>query len=57
MTALDDLHLAMGRFLSESSEVETMMWVLFGICQQERSFPDAFNYFLDQTFGAKIAEF
>ena len=57
MTTLDDLHLAMGRFLTESSHVENMMLALYSVANQRRSLEQSFNEFMDKTFGGKIKRF
>jgi len=36
MPTLNDLHLAMGEFLTESSQVENMMLALVTVCRGDR---------------------
>ncbi|MGT2500439.1 hypothetical protein ACVOMS_05640 [Bradyrhizobium guangxiense] len=57
MPTLDDLHLAMGEFLTESSAVEDMMLGLYIVCNPDRPMGEIFNDFVDQTFGGKIKKF
>jgi hypothetical protein len=57
MPTLDDLHVAMGRFLTESSIVENGMFAIFAMSQRERSSDDVFSDFMDKTFGDKIKAF
>lgn len=57
MPTLDDLHLAMGKFLTESSEVENMMLSLVIACQLNRDMHDVFVEFMGKTFGGKIDSF
>jgi hypothetical protein len=57
MATLDDLHLAMGRFLTESSHVENIMLSLYYVSDPNRSFDRLVGEFLDQTFGTKIRMF
>ena len=57
MATLSDLHMEMGRFLTESSQVENMMHVLFSVAQKEHPSRDAFAYFNGKTFGGKINAF
>jgi hypothetical protein len=51
MAALDDLHLAMGRFLTESSHAENVMFSLYHVCTPTRPLDQRFHEFTDQTFG------
>jgi hypothetical protein len=53
---LDDLHLAMGRFLTESSQVENMMLALVAVAQTGRPIEEVSANFMDKTFGEKIKE-
>jgi hypothetical protein len=56
--SLDDLHLLMGRFLTESSHVENMMLALVvSVSQTGRAIEDVSAQFMDKTFGEKIKEF
>jgi hypothetical protein len=57
MPTKDDLHRAMGEFLTESSQVENMMLGLVTLCQRERSMDDVFVEFMGWTLGDKIKEF
>jgi hypothetical protein len=57
MATLDDLHLAMGRCLTESSHAESVMFSLYYVCNPNRSLEQLFNKFMDQTFGTKIEMF
>src|SRR5262245_50460974 len=57
MATLDDLHLAMGRFLTESSHAENIMFSLYYICSPNPSLERLFNEFIDKTFGEKIKLF
>jgi hypothetical protein len=57
MPTLDDLHLAMGEFLTESAQVENMMLSLVIACQPNRDMHDVFVEFMGKTFGGKIDSF
>jgi hypothetical protein len=57
MATLSELHTEMGRFLTESSQVENMMYLLFSVAQKEHPPRDAFVYFNGKTFGGKIDAF
>src|SRR4051812_37868681 len=57
MPTLDDLQVAMGRFLTESSMVENAMLAIFAACQRERSSDDVFRDFMGETFGGMIKAF
>ena len=57
MRTLDDLHFAMGDFLTESSHVENMMLALVTACQRNREMDDVFVEFMGKTFGQKIGSF
>jgi len=52
----DDMNLALGRFLSESSDTENVMLSLFLYCNLE-ALDTSFDKFMNQTFGGKIALF
>jgi hypothetical protein len=54
---LDDLHLAMGRFLTESSEVEGMMGSLVQLGRGNRTMEETFIDYMGKTFGQKISAF
>ena len=56
MTALDDLHREMGRFLTESSHLENLMLLYVAVTTQ-RSFPDVIVDFMGKPFGDKIKDF
>ena len=56
MTALDDLHREMGRFLTESSHLENLMMLYVAVTTQ-RSFPDVIVDFMGKPFGDKIKDF
>jgi hypothetical protein len=57
MPTLNDLHLAMGEFLTESSQVENMMLALVMVCRDDRPRDDVFVGFMEKTFGDKIKIF
>ena len=57
MPTLNDLHLAMGEFLTESSQVENMMLALVTVCRGDRPMDEVFVDFMGKTFGQKIAAF
>jgi hypothetical protein len=57
MATLDDLHLAMGRFLTESSHVENMMMGLYFVCNSDSPSHSLFSKFMAETFGKKIKMF
>jgi hypothetical protein len=57
MATLDDLHLAMGHFQTESSHVENIMLSLYYVCTPARSLEKHYNEFMDETFGGKITKF
>jgi hypothetical protein len=57
MATLDDLHLAMGRFLTESSHVENMLMGLYFVCNPNSPSHSLFSKFMDETFGKKIKMF
>jgi hypothetical protein len=57
MPMLNDLHLAMGEFLTESSQVENMMLALVMVCRDGRPMDDVFVEFMGKTFGKKIDMF
>jgi hypothetical protein len=52
----DELHLAMGEFLSECSNLENMLISLMMFCQDKRHFQEIHLEMLDKTFGARIRE-
>jgi hypothetical protein len=54
MPTLNDLHTAMGRFLTESSHVENLMLALVSVAQRNRTMEEAFIDFMGKTFGGKI---
>ena len=54
---IDDLHLAMGVFLTESSQLEDLMLNVYIYSNPDRPIGDSFNEFVDQTFGGKIVRF
>jgi len=56
MATFDDLHLAMGRFLTESSHVENVMFSLYYVCTPNQSIDRRYE-FMDETFGRKITIF
>jgi hypothetical protein len=57
MPTLNDLHLAMGEFLTESSHFENMMLALVMVCPDDRPMDDVFIGFMEETFGGKIKIF
>jgi hypothetical protein len=57
MPTLNDLHLAMGEFLTECSHVENMMLGLVIVCRGDRPMDDVFVQFMGETFGGKIKIF
>src|SRR6516164_10538238 len=57
MPTLNDLHLAMGEFLTESSQVENMMLALVTVCRGDRPMDKVFVEFMGKTFGQKIDTF
>jgi hypothetical protein len=57
MPNLNDLHLAMGEFLTESSHVENMMLGLVQVCRGNRPMNEMFVKFIRETFGVKIKIF
>jgi|SRR5215475_7543198 len=54
MATLDDLHLAMGCFLTESSQAENVMFSIYHVCAPSGSLDGLFNEFMDQTLGTNI---
>src|SRR5215470_10332119 len=57
MPTLNDLHLAMGEFLTESSQVENMMFALVTVCRDDQPIQDLFVEWMLKTFGDKIHTF
>jgi hypothetical protein len=53
---LDELHMAMGEFLTENAHLENIVFSLALACQlNDRTFEDIHSEYLDMTFGIKIA--
>jgi hypothetical protein len=57
LTGRDELHLAMGEFLSECSNLENLLITLMMFCQNKKHFEEVYLETLDKTFGARIKEF
>jgi hypothetical protein len=57
MTTLDELHFALGEFLTASARVENIMLSILTACQRSRDLEDVFSDFSEMTFGPKIEEF
>ncbi len=56
-TIRDELHLAMGEFLTECSNLENELINLVMFCQPDRDSDDVFREMLNETFGNKLKEF
>lgn len=57
LTIRDELHLAMGEFLTECSNLENVVVSLLMFCQPRRDFNEVHLEMLDKTFGARLREF
>jgi hypothetical protein len=57
LTGRDELHLAMGEFLTECSNLENLMLALMVFCQDKRSLDEIHLEWLDDTFGDRIKVF
>ena len=57
LTIRDDLHLAMGEFLTECSNLENVVVSLLMFCQPHRDFNEVHLEVLDKTFGVRLREF
>jgi hypothetical protein len=57
LTRRDELHLAMGEFLTECSNLENMLITLMMFCQNKKHFQEVHLEMLDETFGTRIKEF
>jgi hypothetical protein len=57
MATLDDLHLAIGRFLTQSSDAESVMFSIYYACSPKGTLEQLFNDFMDETLGKKITMF
>jgi hypothetical protein len=54
-TQLDELHRAMGEFLTACAHLENMLWGLLVICESDTTtFQDIAKQFLPLTFGARV---
>jgi hypothetical protein len=56
-TLRDELHLAMGEFLTECSNLENIIVTLMMFCQPHRDFDDVHLEMLDKTFGVRLRGF
>lgn len=57
MAVIDDLHHALGEFLTASSRVENIMLGIIIACQPHRTKENLFREFSKKTFGPKIRLF
>jgi hypothetical protein len=57
LTGRDELHLAMGEFLTECSNLENILLALMMFCQPDRPFDEVHLEMLDKTFGVRLKEF
>jgi hypothetical protein len=57
LTPRDELHLAMGEFLTECSNLENIMITLMMFCQDKKHFNEVHLDLLNETFGTRIKEF
>ncbi|MDA9512065.1 hypothetical protein XI04_03105 [Bradyrhizobium sp. CCBAU 11430] len=54
---LDELHQAMGEFLTECSNLENVLITMMMFCQNKRHFTEVYLDMLNETFGTRIKEF
>jgi hypothetical protein len=57
MTGRDGLHLAMGEFLTECSNLENILITLMIFCQNKRPFQQVHLEMLGETFGNRVRAF
>jgi hypothetical protein len=57
MATIDELHTALGEFLTASSRVENIMFSILIACEGHRDIEDVFTVFSKKPFGPKIEEF
>ena len=54
LTGRDELHLAMGEFLTECSNLENILITLMMFCQNKKGLQEVFLEMLDKTFVTRI---
>ena len=54
MKQRDELHLAMGQFLSECSNLENMLITMMMFAQDKKHFQEVHLEMLNETFGIRI---
>jgi hypothetical protein len=57
LTGRDELHLAMGEFLTACSDLENLLITVMMFCQNKKRLEEVYLQMLDKTFGARIKKF